>query len=303
MVFDFYTKKIKVFVAEVSDDVQELHDHLIKVLARAGMEVLCLDKTKISNNQELIEMNKVLLNQADCSLHLLGNSIGVENQLNGNQSIVEFQLNQAQNRNQNEWRDFKIFIWQPAFISKNISAQEDNFISSIRQGILHNMIFSNRNSVVSFVEDIRSVMYGGKPEEFDTEKADLFFIYNALDHEEANEIISFVSDVVNLKKLEIALSNDIDYSELVVQQIKKSKMVVVYYKNTSSWALPFVQQVWKKVGGASSKTPILFIGDSNIPANQNIEFEAAMVISKIVAQEIIPIEIKVQFDNISEQAK
>ncbi len=298
MVFDFYTKRIKVFVAEVTDDILELQESLIKILGRAGMEVLCIDKSKILNNNELEEMNSILLKQADCSLHLLGNSIIKSNQLSGKSTIVEYQLYQAQNRNQSEWRDFKIFIWHPAFISKMDIGDSNEFINTVRQGIMHNMIYSNRNSAVSFVEDIRSVMFSGKPVEIETQQADLFFIYNAIDQEEANEIISFISDVVFIKKLEIVLSSDIDYSELVVQQIVKSKMAVVYFKNTSSWALPFVQQVWKKIGGASSKTPILFIGDANTAANQDVEFEASMVISKIVAQEIIPIEIKVQFDNI-----
>ncbi len=107
-----------------------------------------------------------------------------------------------------------------------------------------------------------------------------------------------VADVIEVKKIEITLSDDVDYSELVVQQIKKSRMVVVYYKYASDWALPFVQQVWKKVGGASSNVPILFIGDSNIKDNQLINFEAPKVISQVVSQELIPIEIKVQFDKI-----
>jgi len=297
MVFDFYTKKIKVFVAEVSDDVVELHDLLIKVLSRAGMEVLCPKSSKSNSNHEFIEINKQLLNQADCSIHIIGDMTKSKANSNGSNSIIEQQLLDAQNRTQSEWREFKIFIWHPAMIMNN-DQEQDAFISAIRQGIIHNMIYSNRNSVVSFVEDIRSVMYGGKPEEFDVENVDIFFVYNALDQEDALEIISLLSDVVLLKKLEIMLSVDIDYSELVAQQIKKSKMVVVYYKNTSSWALPFVRQVWKKTGGASSPTPILFIGDANVESNQSIEFEANMVTSKIVAQEIIPIEIKVQFDGL-----
>ncbi len=43
---------------------------------------------------------------------------------------------------------------------------------------------------------------------------------------------------------------------------------------------------------------ILFIGDSNIKDNQLINFEAPKVISQVVSQELIPIEIKVQFDKI-----
>jgi len=299
MVFDFYTKKIKVFVADVSDDVLEMQDRLIKVLGRAGIEVLCPIKSNDKNSEELKEKNKKLLYQADCSVHIIGNMRPTKNLSSENLNLVEQQLNEAQNRNHSEWRDFKIFIWHPASIFNDYQ-EHDDFISAIRQGIMHNMIYSNRNSVVSFVEDIRSVMYGGRPEQFDVENVDIFFIYNALDQEEALEIISFLDDVVILKKLEIILSADIDYSELVAQQIKKSKMVVVYYKNTSSWALPFVQQIWKKVGGASSSIPILFIGDANVLQNESVEFEADMVISKLVAQEIIPIEIKVQFDNLTQ---
>ncbi|NJO90966.1 MAG: hypothetical protein HC831_19890 [Chloroflexia bacterium] len=301
MVFDFYTKKIKVFVSEASDDVSVLKDRLLQVLSRAGMEVLYVDLDKINGSEELIEENRRLLNSSDCSVHILGNQ-SINDGIGQNEiSLVEYQLQEAQKRKNSEWRDFKIFIWHPAFIANaSDNDDQDEFISSVRQGIMHNMIYSSRDSVVSFVEDIRSVMYGGTPEHFDVDKADIFFIYNGIDLESANEILSMIADVMDVKKLEIILSEDIDYSELVAQQVRKSKLVVIYYKDTADWALPFVQQVWKKTGGASSPVPILFIGDSNIPLNSSIEFEAPNVVSQLVSQEIIPIEIKVQFDKLSE---
>lgn len=301
MVFDFYSKKIKVFVCEVSQDLIMLKDRLVKVLSRAGMEVLYLDMNQISGNQDLIDKNKSLLNAADCSVHILGNQSINNTPQNGEITLVEYQLQQAQNRKNSEWRDFKIFIWHPSFIEDNSENEEDDsFINSVRQGIMHNMIYSNRDSVVSFVEDIRSVMFGGKPVKFDTEKTDVFFIYNGIDQDTASEILSLLTDVMDVKTLEIVLSKDIDYSELVVQQTQKSKLVVIYYKNTAEWALPFVQQVWKKIGGASSTAPILFIGDANIQANHKVIFDAPKVISQVVLQEIIPIEIKVQFDKLNE---
>jgi len=301
MVFDFYSKKIKVFVCEVSQDLTMLKNRLVKVLNRAGMEVLHLDMEQISDNQEIIDENKNLLNAADCSVHILGNQAINSSPQNGEITLVEYQLEQAQKRKNSEWRDFKIFIWHPSFIEDNDEIEDDdNFINSVRQGIMHNMIYSNRDSVVSFVEDIRSVMYGGEVVQFDIEKTDVFFIYNEIDQDTANEILSLVTDVMDVKKLEIVLSNDIDYSELVVQQSQKSKLVVIYYKSTADWALPFVQQVWKKIGGASSPAPILFIGDANVPVNQNVVFDAPKVISQVVLQEIIPIEIKVQFDKLNE---
>lgn len=299
MVFDFYTKKIKVFVASAGEDVLELHERLIKVLERAGMEVLCPNDGNKGNSAQNDEIESHLLLQADCSVHIIGNNNQASALEREKALKIKKQLEEAQNRTYSEWRDFKIFIWHPSNISDE-QMLDDDFISSIRQGIMPNMIYSNRNSVVTFAEDIRSVMYSGKNEEFDTENTDLFFIYNTLDQEYALEITSFLSDVLKLKNLEIILSADIDYSELIVQQAKKSKMLVVYFKNTSTWATPFVQQIWKLTGGASSNSPILIIGDSNIPANHTVEFDANMVNLKLVAQEIIPIEIKVQFDKLIE---
>ena len=301
MVFDFYTKKIKVFVSEVSEDVYVLKDRLLLVLGRAGMEVLYLDVTRANGNQELINENRKLLNSADCSVHILGNQSINKGTREGEVSLVEYQLQEAQNRKNSEWRDFKIFIWHPSFIANTAEDEEfDDFISSVRQGIMHNMIYSSRDSVVSFVEDIRSVMYGGTPELFDVDMTDIFFIYNGIDQDAANEVLAMATDVMKIKKLEIVLSEDIDYSELVAQQIKKSKLVVIYFKDTAEWALPFARQVWKRTGGASSPAPILFIGDATVSSNNEVEFEAPNVISQIVAQEIIPIEIKVQFDKLSE---
>ena len=193
--------------------------------------------------------------------------------------------------------DFKVFIWHPLSVSKNNSEEEqDEFIRQIRQSIHHNMIYSNRNFAVSFVEDIRSVMYSSKPKEIKTNNTDLFFIYNQLDEESAKGIASLIGDVAYTKALEIILSEDIDYSELIVQQAKKTKLIVIYYKNTSDWAKPFVKQVWKEIGGASSKALILFIGDANVKENDDVEFDAPNVTSIKAAEEILPIEIKVQFD-------
>ncbi|RLD68407.1 MAG: hypothetical protein DRI95_03080 [Bacteroidetes bacterium] len=299
MLFDFYTKKIKVFVSEVSEDVLHLKSLLEKVLERAGMEVLCLESTDLKNEDQIIYRTNELIDAADCSIHLLGRSqINIELKKE-NTFLQDFQFVSAQKKSNLNGSSYKVFIWHPEFISKKeIHENQDEFIRSVRQRIHHNMIFSNRDSVISFVEDIRAVMYTGKTNKYDIEDADLFFIYNELDEDSSNEIIDMVADVIEVKKIEITLSDDVDYSELVVQQIKKSKMVVVYYKYASDWALPFVQQVWKKVGGASSNVPILFIGDSNIKDNQLINFEAPKVISQVVSQELIPIEIKVQFDKV-----
>jgi hypothetical protein len=299
MVFDFYTKKIKVFVADVSNDLSGTRNRLLKVMNRAGLDILCIDTSLQSNREQIENETKRMVNMADCSVHIIGNSIAHNKGGNENQSIPEIQLKIAQSKVKSEWRDFKIFIWQP-FEDQNQSVDDeyDNYIGLIRQGIVQNMVYSNRKSDILFVEDIRAVMYGGQTPQYEIDKTDLFFIYNWLDLDSATNIISMVTDIISLRTLEIVLSKEVDYAELVAQQILKSKLVVIYFKNTADWALPFVQQVWKKIGGASSPTPILFLGDSNVESNIDIKFEALKVVSVVVPHEIMPVEIKVQFDKL-----
>jgi len=302
MIFDFFTKKIKVFVSEASDDVLDLKSNLEKVLESAGMEVLCLNSDDGFTEDYLINETKNLLNEADCSIHIIGNSSDKYEIDNQNISISEFQLKNAQKKIYLNNTDFKVFIWHPESINKNnLEDEQDEFIKQIRQSIHHNMIYSNRNLAISFVEDIRSVMYSSKPKVIKTKSSDIFFIYNQLDEDSAEDIVNLIADVAYTEALEIILSEDIDYSELIVQQTKKSKLLVIYYKNTADWAKPFVKQVWKEIGGASSEVPILFIGDANVEENSNITFDAPNVISVKTASDIIPIEIKVQFDKLIEK--
>jgi len=302
MIFDFFTKKIKVFVSEASDDVLDLKSNLEMVLESAGMEVLCLNSDKIFDENYLINETQKLLNEADCSIHIIGNLFEKYEINNENISISEFQLKNAQEKIYLNNTEFKLFIWHPESISKNdLEEGQDDFIKQIRQSIHHNMIYSNRDLAISFVEDIRSVMYLSKPKVIKTKSSDIFFIYNQLDEDSAREIVNIIADVAYTEALEIILSKNIDYSELIIQQVKKSKLLVIYYKDTADWAKPFVKQVWKEIGGASSEVPILFIGDANIEENNYVEFDAPNVISVKTGNDIIPIEIKVQFDKLMEQ--
>ena len=55
------------------------------------------------------------------------------------------------------------------------------------------------------------------------------------------------------------------------------------------------------MGGASSHTPILLIGDDEPDENMNKKFTAPKIISLIVAGDLIPLEIKVQYDKVLEK--
>jgi hypothetical protein len=82
------------------------------------------------------------------------------------------------------------------------------------------------------------------------------------------------------------------YREISSQQIPKSKLAVVYFKYAADWALPFIKQIWKQVGGASSPTPLFLVGENEPQTNLARNFKAPKVVSTIVPKEEIPAEVK-----------
>jgi hypothetical protein len=161
------------------------------------------------------------------------------------------------------------------------------------------MTLSRVPSAIQFVEDVRMVLEEQTTEKFDTTPTDVFLIYNETDENEVSKIENMLSSIIKFTKLKIVQDSDTDYEEFASQQMNVSKLSVIFYKNATDWALPFVQQIWKKVGGAGSKSQILFIGDADVKSD-NVKFSAPKVTSIAVANALIPLEIKVQFDKINE---
>jgi hypothetical protein len=83
-----------------------------------------------------------------------------------------------------------------------------------------------------------------------------------------------------------------EYREKSTQQIPKSKLAVIYFKYSADWALPFIKQVWKQVGGASSPTPLMLVGEDDPQSNLARYFKAPKVVSSIVPKDTVPEEVK-----------
>ncbi len=290
---------IRVFLSEVSDEMKPTKNFLSKILKRAGMEIIFLDKDSQEIDNEALQqkiMNEI--KKADCSIHILGHSYGKAINAKEEKSLSEFQFYIAQ-RFQNENTLSKIFIWYPqSIIDEPIEETQEEFINSVRNNISTNMVYSNQDSPVVFVEDVRSIMLSDKKEIKNIEETDIFFVYNDLDEDEAAEIIELVSDIAKVIKLGIIQNSPDDYLSFIAQQIAKTKLLVIYFNRTSDWAVPFVQQVWNKTGGASCSTPVLFLGDAQIEKNSDKIISIPNVDSMIISSELMPLEIKVQLDKI-----
>lgn len=294
------SENIKVFLSLSSDDTESLRLELKNILQKAGMDVFTFNENQ-SNDTDLYTKARKYIESADCSVHILGSNYGTVIPDNKNISISHFLFTEAQKKLTSDNSSFKMFIWHPTeIVGKPREPLQEEFINKIRNSITRNMVYENISSPIQLVDDIRSLMVKEKTSDLLINAADVFLIFNQLDQKEAIEIVDMLSDIISVEKLNIIQNSDVDYSEFCAQQIGKSKLAVVYFKETANWALSFVQQVWKKVGGASSHTPILLIGDDDPDTNLNVKFKAPKVISLIISGELIPLEIKVQYDKIIE---
>lgn len=283
-----------VFLSLCSREQSALRNELSSVLQRAGMTVI--SDLEFCEGSDLTSVSEQL-SISNCSIHILfPHYLPLTN---SGVSISKFQFQEAK-KHLILNPDFKIFVWQPPSTNLlNVESLQMDFINEVKNNISKSMVYSNVASAIHLADDIRSQMEKKELVSFDLNSTDIFLISNQLDENEANEIIDMLSDIVPVEKLNIIQDSDTDYSELCKQQISKSKLAVIYFKESADWALPFAQQVWKKIGGATSHTPILLIGDMDPDTNTNKKFAAPKVISLIVAGELIPLEIKIQFDKVT----
>jgi hypothetical protein len=276
--------------------VSESKENLMcKSIQSAGINTHLVSKN--NNNAASFEQEiKASFEQSEALVLVLGNEftqseIEYKNSLNSIDIFIFGLAKEHLSKNTN----FKILIWD--YSEQNIrQSQQLEVIFEIRNSLTKNVSYNNSSTYIEFVEDLRTSLVVEKTPVFDIQNLEVFFISNEIDEIESKEIVDMLSDVLSAHQLQISQNSDIDYSEFCKQQIEQSKLAVVYFKETADWALPFAQQIWKKLGGANSITPILLIGDEEPDSNLNKKFKAPKVISVIIAGILIPLEIKVTYD-------
>ena len=154
------------------------------------------------------------------------------------------------------------------------------------------MMFSNSSGPMQLVDDMRVVIMKQDAKVYDSKDTEIFFIFNQQDENEAMHIVDQLSMEYPVETMNIMPDGEDSYREISTQQIPKSKLAVVYFKYAADWALPFIKQIWKQVGGASSPTPMFLIGEDDPQSNMARNFKAPRVISSIVPKETIPTEVK-----------
>ena len=281
---------MRVFLAPTSNEANSFRGTLKNVLEKAGIA--------ISESESETPDKETCFEGVSCSINVIGSSYGP---LLPNQS-VSFQeyFYQIAQEKASESSDFRVFIWQPEDDSLLTDDKQREFLNRLTQSLSSNSIYARACSPIQLVEDIRFYSETSKKTDYKLSDSDIYLVYNELDDSEANEVIEMLSDIVPVDKLSIVQDSEMDYAAYCSQQFSKSKLPVVYFKYSADWALPFTQEIWKKIGGASAHSAIMLIGDEDPDTNLDKKIRAPRIISLITSGELIPLEIKVQYDKIAE---
>jgi len=285
-----------IYLAWTSNDLKESREEMAIILQKAGFNVLpsvdCPADDETFKEKTAEEIQKCV-----CSLHMLSGEFGRRFESDEEISFPQYQFLEAKKKI-DAAADFNVFVWQLPENSISIKPAQQNFIKHIRNNITRNMMFSNSQGPMQLVDDMRVVMMKQDATVYDSKDTDIFFIFNQQDELEANIIIDKLSLEFPVETMNILPDGEDSYREMTSQQIPKSKLAVVYFKYAADWALPFIKQIWKQVGGASSPTPMFLVGEDNPQSNLARNFKAPRVTSSIIPKETIPAEVKKEFSKL-----
>jgi len=283
--------KPSIFLAWTSSELKAKREELALVLQKAGFNVLpSIDCP--ADDEEFKTRVAEDLKKCSCSLHILGNEFGRRFEIQSDISFPQHQLNEVKKIIEHASSEFQCFIWNVNNPAKVVNPDQQEFVRSIRNHITRNMMFSNSSGAMQLVDDIRVVMMKEEAALFESKDTDIFFIFNQQDESDAGHITDLISEYYPIETLNIMPDGEESYRERSSQQISKSKLAVVYFKYAADWAIPFVKQIWKEIGGASSPTQIMLVGENDPASNASRVFKAPKVVSSIVPKEEVPEEVK-----------
>ncbi|MDO7852552.1 hypothetical protein [Hymenobacter convexus] len=269
-----------VFLAWTSKELTARREELALVCAKAGLRVVpgfdCPP-----DEDEYRARTREALAEADCAIHLLGNEFGRRFEDDEDCSFPMFAYREARAR-ATDRSLFRQVVWYSPDDTQPVRPAQQAFVDAIYNELTKQCTLTTVGSAMQVVENVRAALTRATPPPAAVEKEnDIFFVYNEQDSEEANAITDRLSEEFPLDTLAIEPDSEELYKNLAVQAIPKSRLAVVYFKYSADWALPFVKQVWRLVGGAQSTTSILFVGEDDPAQNRMRGFKAPRVISSI----------------------
>jgi hypothetical protein len=290
-----------VFLAWTSKELAARREELALVCTKAGLRVVPATDCPLDENEFRLKTQEGLA-AAECALHLLGNEFGRRFEDDEDCSFPMYAYQEAQRAAAGR-PAFRQFVWYCPDEAAAVKPAQQAFVAAIRNELTARCTFTSTGSAMQLVEDLRTALeQAATPPAAPEKELDIFFVFNELDLDEANAITDRLSEEFPVEVLTIEPDSEDEYKELTVRNIPKSKLAVVYFKHSADWALPFVKQVWRLVGGAGSTTPILLVGEDDPAQNRLHSFKAPKVISRIQPHLGVSEEVRRVFQQLSTPA-
>lgn len=294
-------EKTNVYLAWTASDMKSKREELALILSKAGFNVLPMTDCP-ADDEEFRQRADSEMAKCHCCLSILSNSFGRRFEDDEDVSFPEYQAKKAMEISAGQDSDFHTFIWYTPDPEKDVKSSQSDLVKHIRNNVTRNMTFSNSRGPMQLVDDMRSIMVKAEEEILDTKETDIFFIFSQQDELDAQNITDAISNEYPIEIMNILPDGEDEYKELSKQQIPKSKLAVIYFKHASDWAIPFIKQVWKSVGGASSPTPMLLVGEDEPVTNKARTFKAPKVVTSIVPKESISGEVKKVYSHVIKES-
>ena len=261
-------KNVKnIFLAESSYDTRDLRDSLKRELQDHGYNILPYGQLSLVAKELKDNVNE-FMQQAQLSIHLVGNSYGIVPE-GTEKSIVEIQTEiGASNSAAN---NLPRLIWIPENVEPTDDRQK-RFMQELTTG--KKEVISGADMVMGSIEDFKSVVHDklksmedeSKPEAKEQDIAEEMtskMVYLICDMEDL-EIIRPLEDFLFENGIEVVLpifeGDETQIREDHIENLKNCKGVIIFYGNGSEIWLRTKMRDFMKINGYGRATPISFKG-------------------------------------------
>ncbi len=261
-------KNVKnIFLAESSYDMRDLRDSLKRELQDHGYNILPYGQLSLVAKELKDNVNE-FMQQAQLSIHLVGNSYGIVPE-GTEKSIVEIQNEIAASNSVSN--NLPRLIWIPENVEPTDDRQK-RFMHELTTG--KKEVIAGADLVMGAIEDFKSVVHDklksmedeSKPEVKEQEVVEEMtskMVYLICDMEDL-EIIRPLEDFLFENGIEVVLpifeGDETQIREDHIENLKNCKGVIIFYGNGSEIWLRTKMRDFMKINGYGRTTPISFKG-------------------------------------------
>lgn len=295
-------KKRQVFLAWTPDDALEKRELVAVMLQKAGMEVFPMEP-RPADEEEFKRKVEALVAKAECSVHVLGGDFGPTLQNDESVSYARYQYEVCTGRSRESKGSFKRISWSYPLEGVILQGEQQELITQIQNNLSSEVMFTNVANPAQLIEDIRAFLERDHVAKAVPKEYDMAFFSNVQDAADCYMTIEKLSEEYKLTTVTVVPENDTDYRALGAERSLKARLAVVFFKESSDWAVSFVKQVWKFMGGASSTTSFLIIGEDEPRRNRFLRYKAPNTLLLVVKPDEVLESIKATYTRFRETGR